>query len=159
MKAQDITDEKLLDYIDKSLSAEETEQVKLLLERNDEIYQRWKELSQVNTLLTHKALRRPSVNFTASVMQSIAEARPGYKKGGIMILLVTLITIIGGSVYMVEGMINLEVINQLPDYLNARRYAPDVISLKTLNLGLLFTLSILSLLLLDKVVLRPLLKS
>lgn len=159
MTAQDITDEKLLDYIDQSLATSEAEQITQLLKSNAELRERWKTLSQVDAILEYKSLRKPSSNFSASVMQSIAEVRPGYKKGGIMILIITLITIVAGSVYMVEGMINLEVINQLPDYLNAKNYAPDAVSLKTLNLGLLFLLSILSLLLLDKVVLRPFFKS
>ena len=158
MQTQDITDEKLLDYIDKTLTQEEMQQISQLLENNSELAARWKNLSRVNAALEHKPLRRTSFDFTANVMQSIEEARPGYKKGGIIILIITLLTIVAGSVYMVEGMINLEVINQLPDYLNIKDYAPDAVSLKTLNLGLLFLLSILSLLLLDKVVLRPLLK-
>lgn len=159
MKAQDITDEKLLDYIDKSLPQEEADHISRLLENNSDLSARWKKLNQVNAVLKHQPLRKTSVNFTASVMKSITDVRPGYKKGGIMILIITVLTILTGSIYMVEGMIDLEVINQLPEYLNAKNYAPDAVSLKTLNLGLLFLLSILSLLLLDKVVLRPLFKN
>ena len=163
-----ITDELLLDYIDGSLSAEQAARVKEAL--NDPgIAERLRELEQIDQLLHIQLLETPSKNFTSKVMANLYKPiadRPYYsRKNGFIVLTLALLTVIAGSLFMTESVVTIDLFNSVDlNQYNAPIEMPEInmpeaVNLKILTDGLLFTMVILALLLLDRVVLRPFFRS
>lgn len=164
-----ITDELLLDYIDGQLSQAETRLVEeACLE--PKIADRLEELKKVDQLMSvTTTLNSPSKDFSRKVMSNldmpIYERVHYSRKNGLILLLLALTTVIIGSLYMTESIITVDVFNSVDlSQLNkivevSRVNLPDTISLKMLTNGLLFTVLMLSLLLLDKLVFKPFFKN
>ncbi|ELR70325.1 hypothetical protein C900_04010 [Fulvivirga imtechensis AK7] len=163
-----ITDELLLDYIDGSLTPEQTAQVNESL--NDPgTAERLKELKQIDQFLSTQILETPSRNFTSKVMANLHKPivdQPYYsRRNGFIVLALALLTVIAGSMFMTESVVSIDLFNSI----DLTRYnapieipqvnMPDTVNLKILTDGLLFTMVILALLLLDRVVLRPFFRS
>lgn len=168
-KSLKITDELLLDYIDGLLNDDEVNEVeKACLE--PKIALRLEELKKADQLMMMtSALEMPSKNFSSKVMANLdkpmIKSVPYSRKNGLIILILALLTVIAGSLYMTESMITLDLfdsveLNQLNHVVEMPSVElPESFNLKILTDGLLFSVLVLSLLLLDKVVLRPFFRS
>ncbi|MBL6444924.1 hypothetical protein JMN32_01295 [Fulvivirga sp. 29W222] len=164
-KPLEITDELLLDYIDGLLNKDEAADVeKACLQ--PQIASRLEELKKLDQLmLMTNVLETPSKNFNSKVMANldkpIIKSIPYSRKNGLIILILALLTVITGSLYMTESIMALDIFDSvsLPQISSVIKMPgvelPDSVNLKILTDGLLFTVLVLSLLLLDKVILRP----
>lgn len=163
-RPQKISDEQLLEYIDGTLNAEQNRRIEEALQ-DKTVAARLKELKQIDQLLSSVQQEQPRQNFTAYVMANLDKpivTRSVYsKKNGLFLIILALLTVVAGSLYMTESFVNFDISNSLNvDQLNAPFEIPDVevsgaINLKMVTDGLLFSIVILALLLLDRVVLKP----
>ena len=164
-----ITDELLLDYIDGSLSSKQKELIEYIIDENKEVREKLNELQKMDSLLSHITLDIPPENFTAKVMgdlsASIYEINRKARLNGLIILLFGILTVLVGATFISDGFNNLSFTSDISTdpITNVLELAPKEIPV-TLNMGifsqgLLFLLLILSLLILDRVVLRPYFKN
>ncbi len=73
MDKQDSIDERLWDYIDGLCSNEEKSAIEQLIESNIEWQKKYRDLLQLNELLTSAELEAPSMRFTRNVIEEIAK--------------------------------------------------------------------------------------
>ena len=157
-----VTDDLLLDFIDGGLDSSQHKMVEDALESDIMLQLRLEELQNLDIVLSSGDIVQPSKNFTQNVMAGLD--KPGTQsytpgKNAFIILALGLITVLLGS-FTLSGVLpefNLSIGN-LPDI---EGFAfPDIsrsisLSLESIVYGLLFVLSILSLLFLDRLVLKP----
>lgn len=151
-----ITDEVLLNYIDGLLPEAQVEQVEAVLERDTKIRDRINALKLADSLMK-ESMEHPAVGFTEKVWGNIAGARTVYKfdPNSFLIIFSALLTVFLGSYFITDSMVemnlwNLENYIQMPE-LNIL----EEVNFKLLSQILLYILSFLILLLLDRIFLRP----
>ncbi|MTI21826.1 hypothetical protein E1176_12410 [Fulvivirga sp. RKSG066] len=150
---EEITHEKLLDYIDGTLDRHESLQLEEKISKDSSLAQQYQELLQIDSALQHLEIHKPSADMAKRVMVSISN--PGIKRSSIYLMIITCLTVICGSYFMAEGMIDLTMLEQI-SYLSAiESYLPDSINYKLISNSLLFVLTIFGLVIFDKLILRP----
>jgi len=155
MKAKEITDEQLLDYLDGNMKQPERELLTQIIEKHPEVKARLQDLEHVDSMLSEMAVKKTSAHFVSSVMEDLKNKPYSIKKGGFLIVLVAFFTVLLGAYYTVGDMIDLSIIKQDDYFSQLRQYIPNTINLKTINTVLLGALSLFSLLIFDKTVLKP----
>src|SRR5579862_9179351 len=73
MDTQQSAEERLWNYIDGACNAEERSEIKKLIDANVEWQEKYRELLQVNELISSSELEVPSMRFTKNVMEEIAK--------------------------------------------------------------------------------------
>lgn len=155
MKAKEITDEQLLDYLDGNINQPDRELLTKIIEEHPEVKARLRDLEQVDSILSEMTVKQTSAQFVTSVMDDLKNKPYSIKKGGFLIVLVAIFTVLLGAYFTVSDMIDLSIIKQEDYYSQLWQYIPNTINLKTLNTVLLGALSLFSLLIFDKTVLKP----
>ena len=125
-----VTDEKILDYIDGNLSNDERRSIKLLLEENEELRERYNLLLEVHESLKKVEVKSPPSNFVSLVMQSVlnqgAEDSKFFSKSRIIVLSILLFAFIGTLYFLA--------INYMP---SAENLVADEVTIRdrTMNLS------------------------
>ena len=161
MEKFEVTDEVLFDYIDGNLSPGKKELVEGACEEDELLRKRLAELQKLDFMLS-QTTATPSPTFTDVVWSRLRQA-PGnaytYGLNSLLLLLGAVITVIIGSLYIPEGVIQMDltwVLESTESYVKTPNLdLTHGIDLKILTQGMLFGLMILALLLLDKALLRP----
>jgi hypothetical protein len=106
MNEQDKIESRLWDYIDGTISPEERTAIEQLIDAHIEWRNKYKELIEINQLMTSSELEMPSLRFTRNVMEEIARhhvapATKSYINNRIIwgIGIFFLVTIVGFLVY------------------------------------------------------------
>ncbi|MDX1629530.1 MAG: hypothetical protein R3345_12565 [Fulvivirga sp.] len=160
MEEPKITDTELLEYIDGTLSLQRRQYIQQQLGEDRALQARLDTLKEVDSLLSDVTqLSEPSNNFAAGVMNSLDRSSIPIRKSGLILLLVTVVTVLTGAYFMVDIMLNVSGVSQINYVQDIGPYLPDSIDLKTINIALLTILSFLGLMIFDKTVLRPMFKS
>jgi hypothetical protein len=73
MDAQQLIEERLWNYIDGHCNAEEKSAIEKLIDSNIEWQKKYRELLQLNELVSNSELEFPSMRFTKNVMEEIAK--------------------------------------------------------------------------------------
>ncbi|MEM1407163.1 MAG: hypothetical protein AAGG59_10340 [Bacteroidota bacterium] len=157
-----ITDEVLLDYIDGSLIQSEAIRIKAAINANPQLRARLEELRLPDQHLAG-SLESPSANFTDAVWSKISQAKgnvPKFSLNSFLIVFAAMITVVLGSYFMTDSIIDLDLSLKVPNTVTEYVEVPQVeipqgISLKTVSQILLYSLSFLLLLILDKAILKP----
>ncbi|MEP2773950.1 MAG: hypothetical protein ABJH05_17480 [Fulvivirga sp.] len=153
---ENISDEKLLEFIDGTLVASENEEIKNLIKEDQALSKRYSQFLEIHQMLKEKPLMTPSTGFVDGVIYSLSYKRSRFRKSGLILFIAALSVVILGSIYIPELVLNL---NLEPLSLkNFKIEMPGGIDLKQLNIILLSVLSFISLLLFEKTVLKPLFK-
>lgn len=166
---ENITDDLLLDYIDGVLSEKEAQIIKEEIAHNDDVKLRFEHLKQMDSQLQHLKLSMPSDIFSAQIMmdltRSIYEINRRSRLNGLIILLIGLITVIVGAIFISQGLSDVS-FNQYLDTTSAGnliklpvKEVSFAFDIGIITQGLLFILVILSLLIIDRIVLKPYFKS
>lgn len=153
---KNISDEKLLEFIDETLVASEREEIRKLINEDQAISKRYSEFLEMHQMLNEKPLMTPSAGFVDGVIYSLSYKRSRFRKSGLILFILALSVVILGSIYIPDLVLNLDL-----DPLSLRNFKvemPGGIDLKQLNIILLSVLSFISLLLFEKTVLKPLFK-
>ena len=160
-----ITDDILLDYIDGLLSEEESQAVSEAC-KDENIAKRLAELQYVDGLLsTSFVMETPSPDFNVGVMNKLDEPIRKYGTNrswrGLSMVLFSLALVIIGSIMLTDNVISLEAFrlynaNPLHQLIDVSSISmPDSLNLRLVTQVLLFSVLIIALLLLDKIVFRP----
>ncbi len=153
---KNISDEKLLEFIDGNLTSSENQEINRLIKEDQELNSRYSELLEVHQMLKEKPLMTPSTGFVDGVITSLNYKRSRFRKSGLILFIAALIVVISGSIYIPDLVLNL---NLEPVSLRDFKVEiPSGIDLKQINIILLSVLSFISLLLFEKTVLKPLFK-
>lgn len=161
----EITDDLLLDYIDGVLSEGDKKVVQEKITKDQSLMERYTYLKQMDNHLQKLTLITPPDSFTAQVMSdlrySIYEINRKSKLNGIFILMIGIITVLIGAVFISQGWndVSFSKYFETSPLTNAIELPSQnfslVFNMNIITQGLLFTLVIFSLLLLDRVVLKP----
>lgn len=157
-----ITDEVLLDYIDGSLIQSEAIRIKAAINANPQLRARLEELRLPDRHLAG-SLESPSANFTDTVWSKLSQSKgnvPKFSLNSFLIVFAAMITVVLGSYFMTDSIIDLDLSLKVPNTVTEYVEVPQVeipqgISLKTVSQILLYSLSFLLLLILDKAILKP----
>jgi len=153
---KNISDEKLLEYIDETLVTSESEEIKKLISEDQSLNKRYSELLEMHLMLKEKPLLTPSESFVEGVIHSLSYRRSRFRKSGLILFIAALTVVIFGSIYIPELVLNFNL-----EPLSLKNFTvemPGGIDLKQLNIILLSALSFISLILFEKTVLKPLFK-
>ncbi|TRX52035.1 hypothetical protein FNH22_22955 [Fulvivirga sp. M361] len=161
MEADNITDEMLMDYLDGELAPEQTVQIEKACKADPELKKRLKDL-QIADSLVFETIEETAASFTDEVwnkLQANTEHVPAYNFKRIFLVLLAAIGIIVGSYYNSDFMVQLD-FNWFLDL--SKTYLSSTIShdfqsipLSFITQGSLFSIMIVTLLLLDRALLRP----
>ena len=156
-----ITDEVLLDYIDGVLEDNKADFLKKNLLEDEKLHSRFLELKRADEYLSG-TLESPSKNFTDAVWTkiSISGENARFSLNGLLIVLTAMITVVLGSYFITDSIIELDldigIPNMLSEYVKVPQMdMPEGINLKTISQALLYGISFLLLLILDKAILKP----
>lgn len=156
-----ITDEILLDYLDGSLTEEKAEYVKELLDQDNELKSRLMDLKMADQYMIGN-MDSPSMNFTETVWNRISSSgrTSKFSLNGLLIVLAAMITVVLGSYFMTDSIIDLDLNVTVPstvtEYVKVPQIEmPEGVNLKTVSQVLLYSISLLLLLILDKAILKP----
>ncbi len=154
-----ISDEILLEYLDGTLEARETELLRNRLQNDVVLKVRLEELKQADQYL-NGVIDNPSPRFADIVWTKISEASkaPTFRLNGFLIVIASMLTVIAGSYFMTDGIVelNLKIPATVSEYVTVPQIElPEGINLKMISQVLLYGLSFLILLILDKAILKP----
>lgn len=153
---KNISDEELLDFIDKALPLSERKTIELRIEKDEAIKKRYHELLEVHMMLSNKPLHHPSEAFVDRIVHSLDHHKSRFRKSGFVLFLAALSIVLIGAVYLPDLVLNLNIKPiKLHDF---QVKMPQGVDLKQLNIILLSALSFISLLLFEKTVLKPFFK-
>lgn len=160
------TDEQLMNYIDGLSDAAEVELIEKALSTDQNTKERYKDLVTANDWLVGQDMIKPSAGFSKNIMQQIASEAAlqlessVFKKNGLLILLVSICTVVIGSVFMVDAALELtapklESMNLFDKISIPQLSLSQTIDFRLLSQASLFLLTILSLMIFDKAILKP----
>lgn len=160
-----ITDDLLLDYIDGLLDEAQNLRIKHEIGRNDELRERYEYLSKMDDHLQQLTISTPPDTFTSNVMEglshSIYQINRKSRFNGLLVLMLGVLTVVIGAVFISQGWSDMR-FNQYLDIstISEAVKLPSnevslVFDLSIVTQGLLFLIGVLSLLIFDKVVLKP----
>lgn len=161
MKARDITDEMLMDYLDGELTSTQITIVEEALSSDVNIKKRLHELQTIDKFLSD-TVEETSDTFTEEVWNKLHPGTaqiPEYNIKRILLLMIAIFVVIIGSLSVSDVIWQIDFnwsFDKLAGYLPTEKIdATKGISFRLFTQGCLFAIVILSLLLLDKAVLRP----
>lgn len=164
-----IDDQKIFDYIDGRLPGEESAEIRSMIESDPDLKARVERIRSSEKMLK-SVMESPSANFTDRVMTDIeqmtlAKSRGRLSKRNLFGALVVFAGIVVGIFVLSSSFIDLSLLQQLG--LDKSLLTTDVVDVKpVVNLldndlffkGFLFFDAFLAILLIDRLLLRPLLK-
>jgi len=158
-------DERLLDYLDGTLPANECTDLERLLRQDGTVAARLEELRLMHRLMGAQKLEVPSPNFTASVMQQLKEepATRGQVIRGIL-MITGILSIIGIAAALVSAgvfdstlaTLDLNEMDPARRYITHPAFPTFSLSSKVIVNGIIILNLILAFFVLDRTVLRPL---
>jgi len=154
-----ISDEQLLDYIDGTLKPEQVQEIEQRIGDDATLKQRLAELKSVDDIISKVKIQKPSDRFAFNVMQSLDKAPRVIKRGGLFLVIITLLTVLLGSYFIAGGMIDLTAFQDIKYLQQYNQYLPNNIAIKPITNILLFMLTVLSLIILDRTVLKPMFRN
>ncbi|MEM6524060.1 MAG: hypothetical protein AAGF85_06695 [Bacteroidota bacterium] len=156
-----ITDEVLLDYIDGALDKADEQFIKKQLQSDMQLRARLHDLKKADKHLMGDILH-PSVNFTDTVWKKISNmgSAPRLSLNGLLIVLAAMVTVVLGSYFMTDSIIDINLNVGVPSSVTEYVKVPEVelpkgINLKIISQILLYSISFLLLLILDRAILKP----
>lgn len=166
MENMNISDEDLLDFIDGNSTTSEKKKIENILEVDTDLAERLKMFSTSENLLKSTIKHSPSRNFTSMVMERVAAIKNPYRKGGIAIWMLTLLSVIACSYFLtdIRFNVNLDFISQYIPEIPMLDAPSDIkvvqpVNMMTISKVLLYGMLFIALILLDKTVLKPFFKN
>ncbi|HRI78401.1 MAG TPA: hypothetical protein PLR06_02605 [Cyclobacteriaceae bacterium] len=158
-------DDRLLDYLDGTLSHDELQQLKEQLVQTPALRQRLEELRQVQDVLSQSKLESPSLALTNKVIQNLHRIPAGptlSPKNGMLLLAGMLVTagilmvmMSAGSFDNVSGLVSLEQLKPVENYFH--QSVPTISINGKLVIKILVGVNlIVAFFILDRTILRPL---
>ena len=165
MEKREFSDEEILTYLDGLLGEHEQKAFEEALGSSPRLQQRLKWLQSVEKLFSENSVAVPSPEFTDNVMASLDSYRHiRFSRNGLLLLLGVLVALTLVVLLMAGGNFDPGIFNEMvPKSLNigdAQFSLPyhEFIDIKMLINGVLFLNLFLALLLLERVIFRPLFK-
>ena len=163
MKISSQMDNKLLEYLDGTLSSSEKETLEQELGTSPALAKRLEELKQVTTTLKGIHIEQPSTNFTQRVMEQLNQypvsRRLSIKNGifllaGILIAVGICAVLLSAGVFDTPGSIDLSGLVQQNEFLQRSLPAIPINGKLVVNIIILLNLAI-AFLVLDRAILKP----
>ena len=164
MKLSQAQEEKLLEYIDGTLSVIEKENLEQAIKNSPAIQERMEALRKLDSSLRTIKLEQPSKNFTQLVMSKLdqypVQSKSFSSLNGILLLAGVLVAIGIGSLLVAGGVFDSTSTIELNQTLIPNKYVPQTLPSIPFNGKLVVNIIILlnlalAFLMLDKAVLKP----
>lgn len=163
-RKRDINDDLLLDYIDQSLSEKDRQIVEYEVSRDEALKDRLTYLQNMNDQLATISVSLPPDNFTTQVMTdlslSIYKIDRKSRLNGLLVMISGIITVMLGAFFISRGLTDFSFsqyfnTSAISNFITIPNEVSVVVDMTIITQALLFVLGVLSLLLLDRIVLKP----
>lgn len=150
-----VNENRIWEYLDGNMSSAESENFRIELRDNEELMMAYEHFKKVHLGLSEVKVQSAPTGFTQRVMGAITAQRESYRKGGLLLSLLALFTVLGGSLFIFDSMLEYNIhVNGIENIIDQTQLVLNI-DFQVVNIVLMTITSILGLLVLDKALLKP----